>query len=233
MKKIIRFLGKTIVPIVAVVVLFSCVSLGYARKGLDEDISLEGAKIRSYTLNLKQLVKEAEKNIKKVEGEIEEREIENCNRQREDEIRKHFERGNTLYKEGKLEEAKIEWQKALKISKDPEIRDYIRGSEKRAKQEELERRKKLKKKEERKRQKELGAEKKEKERRKKLAREEAEAKKKIAPLLSEARSLYKKKEYTKSEAKYRDVLKLDKENKTALRYLAIIPKKIKESKWGD
>jgi tetratricopeptide (TPR) repeat protein len=49
--------------------------------------------------------------------------------------------GNQLYQEGKLKEAKEEWQKALEISQDPEMRDYIKESEKRAREEELTRKK--------------------------------------------------------------------------------------------
>ncbi|MCK4946873.1 MAG: hypothetical protein KAS46_00720, partial [Candidatus Aureabacteria bacterium] len=137
MKQIIRFLRKTIIPTIVVVALFGCVPLNYAQEDLNkDDISFGKTKTRNYTLNLKQLIKETEKNIKKVENEIEEGKINDRNRKREDEVKKHFEKGNILHKEGKLKEAKKEWQKALKISKDPEMKGYIKESAKRAKKEE-------------------------------------------------------------------------------------------------
>ncbi|MEA3369649.1 MAG: hypothetical protein U9Q24_04815 [Candidatus Ratteibacteria bacterium] len=110
--------------------------------------------------NLKKMIKEAGENVEKADVELKEKEAEKRNREREVEIREHFEKGNALYKEGKLKEAKKEWQKVLEMSKDPEMRDYIRGCEKRAKEEKLVRRK-----EERERERKLKAEQKEKERR--------------------------------------------------------------------
>lgn len=91
----------------------------------------------AYKLNLKQFIEEAKRNIKKVEEEIRQQEILERNRAREVKIREHFEKGNSLYREGRLKEAKVEWEKALDFAKDPELRDYIREAAKRAEQAEL------------------------------------------------------------------------------------------------
>lgn len=81
-------------------------------------------KMSSHAFNLKQLIKEAEKNIKKVDTQIR-------NQEREVTVRQHFEKGNQLYQEGKLKEAKKEWQEALSITKDPEMKEYIRQAQRR------------------------------------------------------------------------------------------------------
>lgn len=142
---------------------------------------------RGYTYNLKQLIEQAEENIEKVDKQLEKREIRKRNEEREAKVREHFEKGNSLYKEGKLKEARQEWQKALEISKTPELEGYIRESVRRAKE-------------------------------------------KISSLLSEAHSLYQEKAYTQAQEKYQEVLTRDSENRTALRYLEIIPEKIEEAK---
>jgi len=96
---------------------------------------------KGYTYSLKQLIEEAKKNIKKIDEELEKREIEKRNREREAKAREYFEKGKSLYKVGKLKEAKQAWQKTLEITKNPEMKDYIKKSEKKAKREELARKK--------------------------------------------------------------------------------------------
>ena len=91
----------------------------------------------SYKLNLKQLIEEAERNIKKVDDELKKQEIFKRNQEKEAKCRGLFEKANALYAQGKLKEAKEEWIKALALTKDPEIQGYIREAEKRACQDEL------------------------------------------------------------------------------------------------
>jgi len=122
-------------------------------KGAERPQFQEKPKIRGYTYNLERLIKEAQENIKKVEAKVTE----------------HFEKGNQLSQEGRLKEARQEWQRALEISQDPEMKNYIREREKRAREEELTRQK-----EEQERQKRFKAEAKEKER---LAKETERKKK--------------------------------------------------------
>lgn len=85
----------------------------------------ETPKLRGYTYDLKSLIETAQRNIKKVDDEIMRQEIDKRNEEREAQVVSYFERGNQLYKEGKLKEAKSEWEKAVNISKDPEMKDYI------------------------------------------------------------------------------------------------------------
>jgi hypothetical protein len=88
--------------------------------------------IPSYRMRLKDILKEAEENIKKVDKELKSQEVVARNREREAKVAEAFEKGNQLYKNGKLEEAKEEWKKALGISKDPEMRGYIEEAERKA-----------------------------------------------------------------------------------------------------
>ncbi len=88
--------------------------------------------IPSYRMRLKEILKKAEENIKKVDRDIKEAEIYKRNQGREQRSAEAFERGNQLYKNGKPEEAREEWNNALSISKDPEMRGYIEEAERRA-----------------------------------------------------------------------------------------------------
>ncbi|MCK4462719.1 MAG: hypothetical protein KAU58_00215 [Candidatus Omnitrophica bacterium] len=114
---------------------------------------------KGYTYSLKQLIEQTEKNIEKVDEKLKKQETEKENQKRETEAREHFEKGNSLYEEGRLKEAKKEWKKALGITNPPQMKDYVRDSEKKARKEELARRK-----EQREKQRRLEAEQREKER---------------------------------------------------------------------
>ena len=96
----------------------------------------------AYKFTLKQLIEEARRNILRVEEDIRQQEILERNKTREAEIREHFEKGNALYQEGKLKEAKKEWEEVLRITGDPEMKNYIRQAEKIARKEDLSRQKK-------------------------------------------------------------------------------------------
>ena len=62
--------------------------------------------IPSYRVHLKEILKEAEENIKKVDKEIVAGEIRARNEEREARIMEAFEKGNALYQEGDLKKAK-------------------------------------------------------------------------------------------------------------------------------
>lgn len=89
------------------------------------------AQEQGYTLNLEELLKKAEESLKKVEGEIEQQEIAERNIDREAKVRECFEKGNEFYKQGKLKEAKEEWEKIIAIAGNPEIKAYIAESARR------------------------------------------------------------------------------------------------------
>ena len=168
--------------------------------------------MKGYTYNLKQLLEKTEQNLKEVDKKLKEEEVEKQNEERDAVIRKHFEEGNQLYQEGKFKEAKQQWQKALEISKDPEMKGYIKKAESKAKEEELAR-----KKEEQKRQKQLRAEAKEKkrvkrEKQKQLIAKQKEQKRQLneqaKTIYNEAVSLYRARNYQQAQTKFEQISEL-------------------------
>lgn len=91
----------------------------------------------NYKLNLKQMIDAAQRNIKKIQKEIEETEAFKRNNAREAEAQEHFAKGNRLYEEGNLQGAKQEWEEALKISKDQRMKGYIQQAEAKARKQEI------------------------------------------------------------------------------------------------
>jgi len=93
----------------------------------------ETPKLRGYTYDLKGLLAVAERNIKKVDEEIKQEEVKKRNEAREAEIVGYFEKGNELYMQGNLKEAKQEWENAVRVSKNPEMKQYIEDRSREAK----------------------------------------------------------------------------------------------------
>lgn len=129
--------------------------------------------LKGYSYNLKRLLGQAEANIQKVKEELKNLEIRQRNEDREAKVVEHFERGNQLYQAGNLKQAEVAWQKAVEISQDPEMKDYIKESEKRAKEEEI-----VREKEEQQRQRKLAAETNQRERLEKERQKQLELEKK-------------------------------------------------------
>lgn len=83
------------------------------------------SRVPSLKNNLKDIIRDADANIKRIDNVLKAEESERG-------AREHFVKGNSLYKEGKFEEAEKEWNTALGLAKDPEFRKGIRGCLKRA-----------------------------------------------------------------------------------------------------
>lgn len=134
---------KLFILILTVTILPGILSAVFAEdKPKDSILTPEEQKeIKGYSLNLKELLRHAENNVKKVDKELEGKKLDERNRRKELLIRELVENGNAFYKEGRLKKAEEEWGKALEISKDPDMKDYVRDSIKRAKAEELQRKK--------------------------------------------------------------------------------------------
>jgi len=172
--------------------------------------------IRGYTYNLKRLLEQMEENVRRVDSEIKEGEIRTRNEEKESRVLGHFEKGNALYKKGKLKEADKQWQRALEISRDPEMKGYIKTAEKRAKEEDVAR-----KKEEQERQRRLEAEQKEKERR---LNEQAKV------FYDQAVSLYNSGDYEQAQVKFEQATQVVPHYFRAGDYLRRIPEDIRKEK---
>ncbi|MCM8760829.1 MAG: hypothetical protein NC938_07575 [Candidatus Omnitrophica bacterium] len=91
------------------------VRLEVSDKILDKDLP-------SYKTNLKEIVREAEYNLKRIDGTLRERDNEKIAKEK-------FERANELVKEGKFEEAKNEYEAAKKLTTNMDFKRTIKESE--------------------------------------------------------------------------------------------------------
>ena len=114
--------------ILAFTVIFSLGS-SYAEEQTRESVEVSDSVIEknvpAYKMSLTRLIEEAEKNLQRVDAQIK-------NQEKEKLARELLEEGNSLYKTGDLENAQKKWKEALKITKDPSFKKYIKESEKQA-----------------------------------------------------------------------------------------------------
>jgi len=79
-----------------------------------------------YMDSLEKIMKEAEKKIEILEKELRAEEEKKKDAETEALAREHYENGNALYEDGKLRDARAEWKKALSVTKDLEMKGYIK-----------------------------------------------------------------------------------------------------------
>lgn len=89
------------------------------------DPALIDKEIPLYKTDLKQIVFEAEQSIKKIDEKLKSEENDKA-------AREHFDKGSALYSEKKYDEAKSEWESALKVAATPSMRGAIKNCIKRA-----------------------------------------------------------------------------------------------------
>jgi hypothetical protein len=82
-------------------------------------------RVPSLSNNLKDIIRDAEANIKRVDDQLKAEDDERGAKER-------YDKGTAMYNEGKFEEAGKEWNAALGMAKELEFRKRIRGSLKRA-----------------------------------------------------------------------------------------------------
>lgn len=87
----------------------------------------------SYVYDLKNLIKRSRKNIDRVNDKIKEQAVYKRNLKREEKAREYYQKGAELEAEGRLDVAREYYEKAVRITEHPEMRDYIRESERRFK----------------------------------------------------------------------------------------------------
>lgn len=83
------------------------------------------ARVPSYKKNLKEIIRDADANIKRIDSQLKAEDNERG-------AKEHYDKGNAFYNEGKFEDAGKEWNSALGLAKELEFRKRIRGSLKRA-----------------------------------------------------------------------------------------------------
>jgi TolA-binding protein len=87
----------------------------------------------NYVYDLKLLIKKSKDNIKGVNEKIKEQAVIKRNQQREQKAREYYEQALKLHAEGRLEEARQLFDKAIRITEHPEMKYYIKESERRSK----------------------------------------------------------------------------------------------------
>ena len=86
-----------------------------------------------YILDLKELIKKSKAKIEQVDEKLKEQAKERRNEQREEKAREYYEKAMRLYEEGKFTEAQALWDKAIKITEHPEMKNYIDKSARKSK----------------------------------------------------------------------------------------------------
>jgi hypothetical protein len=81
-----------------------------------------------YVLNLRDLIEKSKKRIEQVNEKIDEQAQRSRNLQREEKAREYYEKAMRLMDEGNLGQAQELWQKAIKITEHPEMKNYVRES---------------------------------------------------------------------------------------------------------
>jgi tetratricopeptide (TPR) repeat protein len=87
----------------------------------------------SYVYDLKSLIEKSKNNIKRVNEKIKEQAIYKRNLQREEKAREYYDRAMLLFEEGKVDEARELFEKSIRITENPEMKGYIKVSEKKFK----------------------------------------------------------------------------------------------------
>lgn len=126
-----RFLGKRLLYC-AVFIAAMVVSSPSFSDPTNEDPSFREKKDQEgYILNLKDLIEESKKKIEKVDDKLQEQAKLRRNQQREEQAREYYNKARRLFDEGNYEEAQDLWNKAIRITEHPEMKDYVSESSKR------------------------------------------------------------------------------------------------------
>ncbi len=87
----------------------------------------------NYVYDLKVLIQKSRENIKNVNEKIKDQAVKKRNQQREEKAREYFLQAQKLADEGRLEESRQLYAKAISITEHPEMKYFIKESEHRAK----------------------------------------------------------------------------------------------------
>lgn len=137
MFKIKRYKKLAFLIAVNIFLLFPCIchAQGFLERIWQKKSQIqEISAVKGFTYNLKRLLEIVREHVRRIDEEIKEGETIKRNEEREARIREHFEKGNQFYADGKLKEAKTEWLEVLEIAKEPEMKEYIKESPKKEKQ---------------------------------------------------------------------------------------------------
>jgi len=130
---------KNFFSVVILLTLIFPVSSVYVRAELspDDDFSIKEKRAKEgYTIDLQKLIKRSKRKIKTVDDKIKEQAKRRRNQQREAKAREYYNKAMLYTDEGKLKEAQILFQKAIRITEHPEMKDYLGESVRKSKKQE-------------------------------------------------------------------------------------------------
>jgi outer membrane protein assembly factor BamD (BamD/ComL family) len=170
----------------------------------------EQKKKEGYIVNLKDLINKSKEKIGKVDEKIKEQQRRQRNLEREEKARQYYEKAMQLYEEGKYDKARELWDKAIKITEHPEMKDYIRESAHRSKKQEDALRKE------------------EELRLQRLEVERGYSAKEVEDKYQEGVSLFKQNKFLASQNSFEEVEDMFPDHKATRSYLMIIDQNIRE-----
>jgi TolA-binding protein len=165
----------------------------------------------NYVYDLKLLIQRSRENIRNVNEKIKEQAVLKRNQQREEKAREYFLQAQKLVEEGRLEESRVLFDKAIRITEHPEMKYYIKDSEHRAKAQQA------------------ALTKQETEQRQRLDGEEKDAFERVESMYQGAVSLYKQQRYADARREFQTVEDVFPDYKAVRSYLQIIEQDIAQA----
>ena len=126
----------SLILFVCVSCLFISSSFSDEEKKAEEPSPKASAEKSSYVYDLRSLIEKSKNNIQRVNDKIKEQAIYKRNLQREEKAREYYDRAMVLFEEGKINEARELFEKSVRITEHPEMKGYIKLSEKKFKSQE-------------------------------------------------------------------------------------------------
>ncbi|MEI6438227.1 MAG: tetratricopeptide repeat protein [Candidatus Omnitrophota bacterium] len=165
----------------------------------------------NYVYDLKMLVAKSRENIKNVNEKIKNQAVLKRNQQREERAREYFLQAQKLADEGRLEESRQMYEKAIAITEHPEMKYYIKESEHRAKAQKA------------------ALSRQEGEQQRRSEEEEKTAFERVESIYQGAVSLYKQQRFKEARAEFQTVEEVFPDYKAVRSYLQIIEQDIVQS----
>ncbi|MBF0593813.1 MAG: hypothetical protein HQL22_02465 [Candidatus Omnitrophica bacterium] len=165
----------------------------------------------NYVYDLKVLIQKSRENIKNVNEKIKEQAVQKRNQQREEKAREYFLQAQKLAEEGRLEESRELYDKAIRITEHPEMKYYIKESEHRTKVQEA------------------ALSRQEGEQQRRMGEEEKGAFERVENMYQGAVSLYKQQRFKEAKEEFQTVEEVFPDYKAVRSYLQIIEQDIVQS----
>jgi len=157
-----------------------------------------------YILNIKDLIDKSKNKIEKVNDKLKDQAKMRRNQQREEKAKEYYEKAMAFYDEGDYDAAQKLWEKAVRITENPEMDGYVRESSRKRKK------------------KEKALEQAEKKRLKRLEIERGYSAKEVEKKYQSAVSLFKQEKYIPAKVDFEAIDEMFPDHKATRSYLMLI-----------